>query len=124
MPSWMLSGLVRLGVLVARGRSIFTECVSSGAVMMKMTSRTSITSISGIMLISAMGASAPLRWNPPKATSGRSGRGRGLERNHGAALAHMRTRGEHGEKVVRETVQPRERHAVGAHEGVVGQHCR
>ena len=55
----MFSGLVMLGWLDALGRSIFTACVSSGAVMMKITSSTSITSISGIMLISAIGALPP-----------------------------------------------------------------
>jgi hypothetical protein len=56
MASWMLSGLVRLTSLDALGRSTFTAWVSSGAVMMKITRRTSMTSISGIMLISAIGA--------------------------------------------------------------------
>jgi hypothetical protein len=67
IDSEMWSGLVRLGLLVARGRSIFTEWVSSGAVTMKITSSTSITSISGIMLISAIGAAPPLRSKLPNA---------------------------------------------------------
>src|ERR1041384_6376020 len=58
MANWILSGLVILGVEVALGRSTFTAWVSSGAVMMKITSSTSITSISGTMLISAIGAPA------------------------------------------------------------------
>src|SRR6185295_9910573 len=109
----MLSGLVRLGALVALGRSILTECVSSGAVMMKMTSSTSITSISGIMLISAIGASVPLRWNPPKAISGGPPLGhlRRLERQHRGDVVYMRTGGEHREEVVREAVEPRQSHS-------------
>jgi hypothetical protein len=48
--------------------------VSSGAVMIKMTSNTSITSISGIMLISAIGAAVPPLLNAPNAMSGRPAR--------------------------------------------------
>jgi hypothetical protein len=67
IASWTLSGLVWFAWLEAFGRSTFTAWVSSGAVMMKITSSTSITSMSGIMLISAIGASfAPLP-KPPKA---------------------------------------------------------
>src|SRR3954447_6682441 len=43
------------GLLAAFGRSILTECVSKGAVIMNMTSSTSITSTSGTTLISAAG---------------------------------------------------------------------
>ena len=67
IASCTLSGLVWLAWLEALGRSTLTACVSSGAVMMKMTSSTSITSISGIMLISAIGACAPPLSKPPKA---------------------------------------------------------
>jgi hypothetical protein len=44
-----------------------TACVINGAVMMKMTSSTSITSISGIMLISALSPSPLSFVSPPKA---------------------------------------------------------
>ena len=54
-------------VEVASGRSSLTAWVSSGAVRMKITSSTSITSISGTMLISAMGAAAPCLLKPPNA---------------------------------------------------------
>ena len=68
IESAIWSGCVRLGVLAAFGRSIFTACVSSGAVMMKITSSTSITSMSGIMLISAIGRPPAPDWsNPPNA---------------------------------------------------------
>ncbi len=43
------------GSLDACGKSIRTAWVSNGAVIMKITSSTSMTSTSGIMLISAMG---------------------------------------------------------------------
>src|SRR4051812_35040717 len=107
--SWMLSGLVRLGWLDALGRSILTECVRRGAVMMKITSRTSITSISGIMLISAIGALSAPRLKPPKAISGAlvGGRQRGLHGHYGAALAHVRAGDEHRVEVVRERVELR-----------------
>src|SRR4029078_2151789 len=67
IASWIFCGCVILGVLDARGRSTFTACVSSGAVMMKITSSTSMTSISGTMLISAMGALELALLNPPNA---------------------------------------------------------
>ena len=56
----MVSGLLSDGAVVARGSASFTELVSSGAVTMKITSRTSITSISGTMLISPIGELLPL----------------------------------------------------------------
>jgi hypothetical protein len=56
------------------GRSMRTECVSSGAVMMKITSSTSITSMSGIMLISAIGRCAPSWSKPPKLIGNRRSR--------------------------------------------------
>src|SRR5688572_8834731 len=108
IASCTFSGLVMFGSELALGRSTFTAWVSSGAVMMKMTSSTSITSMSGIMLISAIGAWAPLLLNPPNAISGRFpdlGAGR-----------------QHGVQVVSERIQAREHDAVGAHEGVVGEH--
>src|SRR3569832_109959 len=43
-----------MGCAGAEGRSTFTPCVSSGAVIMKMMSSTSITSMYGTTLISAM----------------------------------------------------------------------
>jgi hypothetical protein len=44
------------GAEVACGTSMRTACDSNGAVMMKITSSTSITSINGTMLISDIGA--------------------------------------------------------------------
>src|SRR5262245_10057093 len=113
-----LSGLVTFGALEALGRSTFTACVSSGAVMMKITSSTSITSISGIMLISAIGVVALPRCRSPKAISGL--RRRRLERHHGAGFRRG-ARGKEGEEVVREAVEACEQQAVGAHERVVGE---
>ncbi len=54
MPNAMCSAWVTFGSLAALGRSIFTAWVSSGAVMMKITRSTSITSTSGTTLMSAI----------------------------------------------------------------------
>ena len=60
MANSIFSGLRSLTCELAFGSSSLTACVSSGAVMMKITSSTSMTSISGTMLISAIGALALL----------------------------------------------------------------
>src|SRR5262245_24924445 len=113
-----------LGLLDAFGRSTLTACVSNGAVMMKITSSTSITSMSGIMLISAIGAVLPSLLKPPKAMSGAAlGTGGGrFHRHDRRRLAHVRAGGEHRVEVVRERIQARQHQAVGAHETVVGEH--
>ncbi len=49
------------------GSSIFRLEVISGAAIMKITSSTSITSISGVMLMSLMGCDEGLRSRRPKA---------------------------------------------------------
>ncbi len=49
------------------GRSSFRLVVISGAVIMKITSSTSITSISGVMLMSLIGREPGLRSRRPKA---------------------------------------------------------
>ncbi|EWS61838.1 hypothetical protein Y695_04525 [Hydrogenophaga sp. T4] len=49
----MFSGLSSTFSLLARGRSMLTACLITGTVMMKMMSSTSMTSMNGIMLISA-----------------------------------------------------------------------
>src|SRR6187455_2326773 len=97
------------GLLETLGRSTLTACVSSGAVMMKITSSTSITSMSGIMLISAIGAALPSLLNPPKAISGtldpRRRRLRRRDRLHGyhrSRVDHVRAGGEHRIEVMRE----------------------
>ena len=54
----MFSGLVCVGMLAAFGRSTFTDCVITGIVIRKMISSTSITSTSGVMLISDIGLSS------------------------------------------------------------------
>src|SRR5262245_22419757 len=122
--SWTLSGLVRFGALAAFGRSIFTACVKSGAVMMKITSSTSITSISGIMLMSAIGAPMPLRWKPPKAMSDSLLGWNWFRHHHGAHVVDMCAGGENGEQVVRECIELRQHDAIGAHERVIGEHRR
>ncbi len=59
IDSVIVSGLSALALACALGRSSLIECVSSGAVMMKITSSTSITSTSGVVLISDIGWLAP-----------------------------------------------------------------
>src|SRR3569623_750705 len=69
-PSMEISILSALGcctAAVAFGKSILIACVSRGAVIMKITSRTNITSINGIMLISDMGPGVPPRLKVPNA---------------------------------------------------------
>src|SRR5690242_887338 len=117
----MWSGFVRLAWLAAFGKSIFTAWVSSGAVMMKMTRRTSITSISGIMLISAIGADSPPALKLPNAISGCSAdrQRRRLERHHRSDIVDAGAGSEESVEIVRERVELREHHAVAAHECVV-----
>src|SRR4051812_1374605 len=76
MAKSIFSDLRSLTCDVAFGSSSLTACVSSGAVMMKMTSSTSITSMSGTMLISAIGAPALLESKLAKAMAAPSGGGR------------------------------------------------
>ncbi len=60
----MVSGLVVLAAaLLARGRSMLTACFITGTVMMKMMSSTSMTSTSGVMLISFITSSGS-SWVP------------------------------------------------------------
>jgi hypothetical protein len=56
IPSSTCSGFVIFGLLEALGKSTLTECVSNGAVIMKITNKTNITSTNGTTLISAIGA--------------------------------------------------------------------
>jgi len=63
-----------LAVAWASGRSSRIECVMRGAVMMKITRSTSITSTSGVVLISDIGCCVPRCSKPPNAmVSGASG---------------------------------------------------
>ena len=66
MPRVMVSGFSGAGLDCAVGRSSFRAWVNMGAVMMKITSRTSITSTIGVTLMSAIGAEFWLSLNPPK----------------------------------------------------------
>ena len=51
----IVSGFSSSSTVEACGRSILILCASSGAVIMKMISSTSMTSTSGVVLISAIG---------------------------------------------------------------------
>src|SRR4051812_28587301 len=116
----MCSGFVRFGRLEACGRSSLTACVSSGAVMMKMTRSTSITSMSGIMLISASGAGATPCRKPPNAMSAGSLGGR-LERHDSSGIDYRRASCEHAVEIVRVSVQAGESQAVRTPESVVSE---
>jgi hypothetical protein len=59
-----------VGALPPLGRSRRRLAVMSGAVIMKMTSSTSMTSMSGVMLMSAIGLGLGLRSSRPKAMAG------------------------------------------------------
>jgi hypothetical protein len=61
------------------GRSSLRLDVISGAVIMKITSRTSMTSISGVMLMSLIGWAPGLRSRRPKAIDACLGGGRPVD---------------------------------------------
>src|SRR5574343_526623 len=115
-------GFSGVGVLAARGRSTLTECVISGAVMMKMISSTSITSTSGVMLISAVGIWLPGELKEPMAMSGNLGSSAGAHRvDLGAVGDEGLANREEGVQVVGEGVESSQHDAVGTGEGVVGE---
>src|SRR5262245_51190213 len=103
-----------LGAELAFGSSSLTACVSRGAVTMKITSSTSITSISGTMLISAMGAPAFFESKLAKAMLGSSGAAAsGVQRTHARRRAVGAERLAHrheGVQFVREGVELGEDH--------------
>jgi hypothetical protein len=68
----MVSGFSADAGACACGRSRRIAWVSRGAVMMKITSSTSMTSTSGVVLISAMGCGEPPRESNPPNAMGRS----------------------------------------------------
>jgi len=76
-----------------RGRSSLRLEVISGAVIMKITSSTSMTSISGVMLMSLIGCTPGVRSRRPKAMSGRF---HGHGRAPGRSQARPRPKGHEG----------------------------
>ena len=66
MATAMTCSLSSILVEATCGRLIGTACWNNGAVMMKMTNRTSITSTSGVVLISAIGWVTPRCQKEPK----------------------------------------------------------
>src|SRR3546814_17531492 len=113
------------GWAVACGISIRMEWVSSGAVMMKITSNTSMTSISGTILISDIVCVELLESKLPKAMSGSACAGQ----IDGActlvhAIRHLLAGGQECKQVVRKGVQTRQVDAIAAHEAVIGQQSR
>src|SRR5450759_4816770 len=59
MSIWIFSGLIRLVGGAPTGISRLTECSCIGMVMISITSKTSITSIRGVVLISIMTSGSP-----------------------------------------------------------------
>src|SRR3954462_2459199 len=96
---------------------MLTACLSTGTVIMKIMSSTSMTSTSGVMLISFITSSVS-SW-VPKAISASL-----LHRHHlgGVAAGHPRAGDEGGMQVVGKAVQLVQHALVAAHEGVVAQH--
>src|SRR5678816_2409924 len=116
------------------GRSSLRLDVISGAVIMKITSSTSMTSISGVMLMSLIGWAPGLRSRRPKATCcPRSGRPAGVrtvaERGGASSQARdcRRARGvlphHHFAQVVGEALELGLARADALAEDVVGKHC-
>src|SRR5690242_8789470 len=110
MESVTVSGFSGAAAPAACGRSSLMEWVKSGAVMMKITSNTSITSTMGVTLMSAMGAGCRSSLKLPKAMVFSSG--------------DARAGGQIGMQIVGEGIQFRQRDAIDAGEGVIGQHRR
>src|SRR5882757_2805412 len=128
MENSILSGFTWSAVELALGRSSLTAWVSSGAVTMKMTSRTSTTSISGTMLISAIGAELVFLSRLPKAMIrspllvGSEREAARLERRHlGRALQRLAHRQE-GQQLESEGIELGRQHAVAAGQPVVAHH--
>src|SRR4249919_4349134 len=109
---------VRLSRL-ACGNSTLILCDISGAVIMKMMSRTSITSTRGVTLISDIGA--PL-WVPELKAMGRTPSRYGLAL--GRQFADAGASGEEVVQVMREGVELVVGDPVQAHEEVVAEHRR
>src|SRR3954469_11878487 len=106
----MFSGLVCVGRLRSRGRSTGTFCTTTGMVMRKMISSTSITSTSGVVLICEFRSSSSACPTCIAMSGHLVGRVPAAEERHlhaAAEAAHVL----HG-------------HAVAAHEPVVAEHCR
>src|SRR5690349_15029242 len=98
---------------------MLTACFITGTVMMKMIRSTSMTSTSGVMLISFITSSVSSC--VPKATSASL-----LHRDHVAVAARgdPRTGEEVGVQVVREAVELHDHGLVAAHQRVVAEHGR
>src|SRR5690606_29999224 len=124
MARSITTGFCSTGWAVTWGTLMRIEWLSRGAVMMKITSSTSITSINGTMLISDMVVPGPLESKLPNAMSGSpvAGQADGPAVALVAAVGHLLAGGQEGEQVVRKSVELRQIDPVDAHEGVVGQH--
>src|SRR4051812_26389490 len=113
----MVCGFTSTGVLLARGSRMLTESFITGTVIMNTISSTSMTSTSGVMLISFMTSSVS-SW-VPKATSGSL-----LHRHHlgVAGGADAGAGDEVGVQVMGEAIQLDQHRLVAAHQRVVGKH--
>src|SRR5690554_2757378 len=102
------TGSCSTGCALTCGTSMRMEWLSNGAVMMKITSSTSITSISGTMLISDIVLDEPLESKPPNAMSGSACGGRrqiDVAPAVMAALGHLLAGGQKGEQIMGEGIQ-------------------
>src|SRR3990167_5116187 len=124
-----VSGLTFCASLFARGKSMLTACFITGTVMMKMISSTSITSTSGVMLISFITSSVS-SWVPKAMVF------LALEVNSlnlcffhrhdigRAAAVDPGTRHKVGVQIMGEAVEFLQHTLVAAHQRVVAQHRR
>src|SRR6185503_7692845 len=123
------SGLVCVGTLRSFGSASGTCCTTTGIVMRKMMSSTSITSTSGVVLMAAITSCSPSETSwptviamgypscPPRRLSrGRDGRGGGTRLRAAADEDHVQVRAERAQLL--------ERDLVAAHQPVVAQHRR
>src|SRR5258708_29904874 len=94
--------------------------------MMKITSSTSMTSMSGIMLISPIGRAEVLRSKPRTSMSARTPRRGGgrLGGRRRRAILEVRTGAQKYKDIVRERFQPRQHHPVASQDHFVSEHRR
>ena len=113
----MFSGLVWRAMLVSFGSCTGTVCVTTGIVIRKMMSSTSITSTSGVVLMAETTSSS----SPSRA----DGHGHGGSSGLSAAPARLHARAhQHAVQVGAEAAHRFHRHLVAAHQPVVAEHRR
>src|SRR5664279_3732646 len=111
----MFSGLVCRAMLVSFGRLTATVCVTTGIVIRKMMSSTSITSTSGVVLIVETTSSSSLLEPTFMAMTGSGSDG------SAGRSAHARTH-QHAVQIGAEAAHRFHRHFVAADQPVVAEH--